>query len=419
MRMRLFNARKWTFVLALVVGSVTSTGCYDRQELEQQAFVSILGIDKAPNGLIDCTFTLAVPTSPTGGGGGKPPLAASGPVTYRAHDITEALMVANSSVERSLTLSHLTAVVFGEDLAKDGVLPYLETLARFREFRRTVFVGVAKQSARSIMSANKPMLEQSTGRIAEDIARIGERNGVVLVRHLHELLTALEDDHSDPILPLYAVNQSVKADPKGELDIEGKGVNFAVGKVERRGGNPVEWTGAALFRGDKLIGELNGKEVAYLRILQGEVHTTKLDFDQTLPGFGPIGVSIRKERHPSYGVLLSDPMQIRVDIPLEADLLSGGNGQDFSNAQLRIQLERQLNQQVGSDMTALMKKIFNDLDVDPIPVSRTVRRRFATHQQWSRYPWEQKLTTAKVAVTVSIQLRRFGIQSLPPIDARK
>ena len=418
MRMQLFSKKKWTLMLVLVLASFASTGCYDRQELEQQAFVSILGIDKAPNGLIDCTFTLSVPTSPTGGGG-KPPLAASGPVTYRANDITEALMLANSSIERSLTLSHLTTVVFGEDLAKDGVLPYLGTLARFREFRRTVFIGVAKPSAQAIMSANKPMLEQSTGRIADDIARIGERNGVVLVRHLHELLTSLEDAHSDPILPLYAVNDSVKSDPKGESGIKGESVTFAAGKVERRGGNPVEWSGAAVFRGDKLVAELNGKEVAYLRILEGRVHTTKLDFDQTLPGLGPVGISIRKERQPKYVVLLSSPMQIRVDIPLEADVLSGGNGQDFSHAQMRSQLESRLNQQVSSDMTTLMKKLLNGLHVDPIPVSRSVRGRFATHQQWSSYPWEQQLTSAKVAVEVNIQLRRFGIQSLPTINVTK
>ncbi|GMA61853.1 hypothetical protein [Alicyclobacillus fastidiosus] len=57
----------------LVVTPFAMTGCYDRQELEQQAFVSVLGVDKAPDGLIDCTFRIALPVNPTGGGGGNRP----------------------------------------------------------------------------------------------------------------------------------------------------------------------------------------------------------------------------------------------------------------------------------------------------------------------------------------------------------
>lgn len=408
----------WFLVLTVIGSSLLSTGCYDRQELEQQAFVSVMGIDKAPNGLLDCTFVIAVPTNPTGAGSAKPPLAASSPITYRAHDITEAMMLANSSVERTLTLSHLTSVIFGSGVASVGLRPYLDTLARFREFRRTVYVAVAKENARDVITANEPMLEQTTIRQADGVARVGERNGLVLVCQLHHFLTSLEESHVDPVLPMYAVNQQVKEDPKGQSGISGKDTQYSAGQIQRSGGNPVEWTGAAVFRGDKMVGELDGRETIYLRMLNGNLHSTKIDFGNNITKLGTIGLSIKKERGPIYKVELTSPPKIQVTVPLEADVVAGGTSLDFNNPALRAKLEHQLNQQLAADFTGLLTKMYHEWDVDAIPLSRTIRNRFSTHQQFVKYPWESQIKNAKLEVSVDLHLRRFGLQTLPASSQR-
>lgn len=409
---------KWFFITTVAVSSWLSTGCYDRQELEQQAFVSVLGIDKAPGGLLDCTFIIAVPTNPAGGGSSKPPLAASTPITYRAHDITEALVLANSSVERTLTMSHLTSIVFGTSVAREGLRPYLDTLARYREFRRTVYVAVGEETAKEVLTANEPMLEQTTVRQADGVARVAERNGVVVVTQLHRFLTAQEDNHVDPVLPLYAVNQQVKDDPKGEAGISGKEPSFTAGKVQRSGGNPVEWTGAALFRGDKLAGVLDGQETMQLRILQGDVHSTKLDFPNLMPGFGTLGLSIKKERSPRYRVTLAKPLTILVEVPLEADVIAGGIGKDLTDTATQVKLEQQIDRRLAADFSALLDKTCHQFNVDVIPFSRVVRPQFATHREFARYPWESSLKEAKISVKVDLHLRRFGIQTLPASPQR-
>lgn len=410
--------KKLCFSVVLLLGSLVSTGCYDRQELEQQAFVSVLGLDKAPGGLMDCTFVLAVPTNPAGGGSSKPPLAATTPITYRAHNITEAMVLANSSVERSLTFSHLTTVVFGSGLAQSGLMPHLEALARFREFRRTIYVGVAKDTARDVISANKPMLEQSVIREMDGIARVSDRNGVVYVRQLHHLFTSLETNHVDPVLPLFTLNQQIQQDPKGKSGVSGSAASFVAGQTARSGGNPVEWIGVALFRGDKMIGELDGQETSYLRILQGDIHSLKLAFPNAVPGLGTLGISLKKEHNPRYVVNLSNPLAIEVEVPLEADVLASGDSKDFANSAFRAQLEQQLDRQLAGEFSDLLDKLYHQYNVDVIPISRSVRSQFATEQAFANFPWESRLKNAKFHVTVDLHLRRFGIQTLPQSPKR-
>lgn len=410
------------------------TGCYDRQELESQAFVTTLGVDKAPDGQIDCTFRIALPKNPSsggGGGGGGQPLAGSGPVTFRGHTINEAMNLANSSVERTLTMSHLTMIIFGESLARSGLEQYMQPLVRFREFRRTVQVAISKGDAKDVMNANKPMLDQSAGRLADSIAQVGSKTGLYSKGTLHEFITALEAPHQSPALPTFAVNQSVKESSSqsggqggtgggGGGSSQGGGeqgkptgsaANYQVGKVSRQGGNPVEWIGSAIFKGDKLTEFLNGRETVYLRFLRGTLKSSKMDFPDPTQKDVLVSMYVRKARAPRYYVTLSNPMQIKVDLPLEADVIS--STVDYSQPNMRPKLEAGLVTNIKNESTQLLNKIMKGQQTDVIPISDSIRSQFRTYQEYRDYPYEARLKNAVITVQPKMSVRRFGVQMMP------
>ena len=265
--------RQTVVVLLMCALCTCVTGCYDRQELEQQAFVTALGIDKAPGNMIDFTLRFALPQNPAGGGGAgssaDTPLAGKAPVTYRAHSVTEALLIANSSVERQVSLTHLTNIIFGKSLAQEGLKPTMQVLVRYREFRPTILVSVADGTAREVLANQKPMLDKTSGRLADGIALTSQRTGLVPVAYLQDLHRFVEGEHSGGVLPLFSVNQKVKDDPQGEQGVKDGQDVFQPGQVPRAGGDPVEWLGAAVFHHDQLVGVLNGRESIQLQFLRG------------------------------------------------------------------------------------------------------------------------------------------------------
>ncbi|WP_067931601.1 Ger(x)C family spore germination protein [Alicyclobacillus kakegawensis] len=408
-----------------------STGCFDRQELEQLAFVTGVGLDRAPNGLLDVTLQIAAPQGHEGsnGGSGKEQGKGTQPVTFRVHSIPEALSLANTSIERTVTLSHLSIVVFGEGLAKEGLKKTLEPMVRFREFRRTLFVAVAKGRALDVFNNNNLMLERSTARLADNLFVMGNRDGLFPSKQLQDFLVAIENPHEDPLLPVFAVNSQVAQTSGSEASsgqdggtgqggnkaggpIEETKVDFNPGQVARSGGNPVEWIGGALFQGDKLIAYLNGREMLYLRILDGSLHSAKIDFRDPLHPNQTIGLFLRKERSPSEQLTLTNPPRVRFLVPLDADLTSAVEP-SAQRSPFSLQIERDLDQSMAKEMKALLEKIYHQYQVDPIPISRRLRTHFLTHQAMVQYPWRQQMRSAQIDVRVDLNIRRFGIQAMP------
>lgn len=406
----------WMTVSSIVMASFALTGCYDREELEQQAFVIIMGVDAAPRGMVDCSFQIALPKtlSPSGGGGGTQPLAGSGPITYRAHNMLEAMTLASSSVEREITFSHLGLVIFGDELARRGLSEPLQTLTRFREFRRTTYVAVSKGPARALMGAGKPMLETSASRLVDDIAQAGVRTGFLPQRmRLQDVVIALTVPHENVVMPMFAINTHVEADPKGEKGPAGDKPSYVAGDVNRAAGNPVEWMGAAVFRKDKMVGTLDGQEQMLLRMMRGSVRRMRVNYPDPGDPTHYLSLYLQKERAPRYHIRLGTPMMVHIDVPLDAELLASPFARDYTLTGNRKWLEQHLNQALARDMERVFRKLVNDYQVDAIPVSTHARGLFATHDQFARYPWQRKLTTARVSVMADIHVRRFGVQLGP------
>ncbi|RIV28200.1 Ger(x)C family spore germination protein [Alicyclobacillaceae bacterium I2511] len=409
------NLGRRTFTVASLILLIPFllTGCYDRQELEQQAFVTALGIDKATPELYDFSFTIALPQNSSGLGGGQTgdqPLAAKGILTYRAHGLSEALLLANSSIERSLSLTHLDLVVFGETLTQTGISQMLRVIARNREFRGTVLAITAKGGSRALMAANQPFLDKSSARMIDSIAHVGEQTGIIPVTYLQDLLRDAQTSHVGSVVPLFAVNADVKQNPQGGGAPKKDKVFYKSGRVNRTGGNPVEWVGGVVLKDSKATCELSGKEVRNLMLMRGRLKMAQWETaDPVSPG-EYLGLTLHRERQPRYTVRLSNPLQISVEVPLEADLTQVSGDTNYSLPQYRLRLENVLSQQLSREMEELLTKVLNRQQADVIPISATVRRRFWTDGDFTSYPWEERLTNAHIQVHVSLAIRRYGLE---------
>ncbi|KPV45307.1 Ger(x)C family spore germination protein [Alicyclobacillus ferrooxydans] len=405
---------RWLLCLWLGLTPLLLSGCYDRKELEQQAFVTVLGIDKGPSGTIDCTFELATPQSPGGGGPASTSTQSGKRVAVRAHSIAEALTVANASVERTLSFTHLTLIMFGQALAQDDLAGLTQSLIRFREFRGTILLAVTKGTAQGTMTAFEPVLEQSPSRAAESIALVGQQIGIIPLTYLHDFTRQLSTQHTGMVVPLYAVNDNAKQDPSGEQPIpETAHPQLNAGSLPRTGGNPVEWSGAAVFRGAKMVDTLNGEQMRDVLLLQGKIKRTLITFHDPVDKQAYIGMSVHAEEAPIYQVRLTKPVQIQVQVPLEADIQNTQSGVDYTNPSMRARLEKDVDQQLNSEFSAVLKQLLTKDDADVIPVSNRIRSKFATHQAFAAYPWEQQLTNAQISVSTDLHIRRFGIQTSP------
>ncbi|MBX6395451.1 MAG: hypothetical protein IRY98_06985 [Alicyclobacillaceae bacterium] len=420
---------------------LTVTGCWDRTELEEEAFVPSLAIDAGPaSGVFIYTFRIAVPRELTGsssggnqgGGSGGDTQKGSKAISVMARSLGEAINLTNSTVERRLNFVQCQYVLFGEELARQGVSLHLQDLLRFRQFRRTMFIAVVKGRAADSFKENKPVLESSVIRYLEGLQKLRRFTGMVPIVHLHIFARAVQSGSEDAYTSVASINQGVKEqdrrkNPQQQDSNEETGkesespaekqrsnesfrdqtVTYEAGKIRRVGGNPEEFPGAAVFRGDRLVDFLNGEEARLMLALRGElphafftVHGPK----------GRFTLEVQEQGQPRI-VRLSDGERPvwEVQPRFEVDVVSAAGAFDTRSHGGLVDMQREAEQWFDRQAERLVEKLQRDRS-DTLRFGMHERRRFLTDAAWKSYGWRDRFSQIQVRVHSHFVIRRVGNQ---------
>lgn len=413
------------YILLLCLSSGALTGCYDRSELEEQAFAVTMGIDRATGHQIQVTARVAVPSKLSGSGGamngGGGDFQAGTPITTATgRNLNEAILMMNTGIERTINLSHLSAVIFGESLAKEGLLPQFRSLVRYREFRRTLYAFVANRSVTDIFLKDRPLLESSATRVIEDLHDSSQRTGFAPSIQVHEFMGELEIPNEDPILPILSENRQVSKESKktsgSARHMRKDHLSTDAGKINRAGGNPIECVGAAVFRGDRMVCTLSGDETRLFQLLSGTLKRSTFTMASPMGEKGYLSLNIRDAEPMSVTVNLSTRRpSLRINQVFEAELLGDQTDASFAKEQNRKLLETRVAHSLSQSETALINKLYDRHQVDPFRFFRYARGQFSTYDEMMRYNWHRQLSHVSVQVMVSVTLRRLGTQLDPPV----
>ncbi|HYF91643.1 MAG TPA: Ger(x)C family spore germination protein [Symbiobacteriaceae bacterium] len=236
-------------LLALLM---TLSGCWSRRELTEVSFAGLMGVDWA-EGQYLITLNIWLPGRQGGerGGGGTPGHKVM-TVTERGPSPDGALAKLDQVLPRSLTLAHVRAVIFGEEMARKGIGPVMDFLLRSVEIRPNAFVGIASGSAFELLGARPRQDIPAAGPLGYHDAAL-RRSSVTPIRRVAETANTLQEEGIDLTLPLFRRGNQPPPKPPDVYD---------EGALRESEGNADEivFGGAGVFRGDKLVGWLTPDE---------------------------------------------------------------------------------------------------------------------------------------------------------------
>lgn len=411
----------------MVAVLLCTPGCWDRRELEDQAFVQTIGIDQAKNNQLAVTFRIAIPSKTGlgqsggggGGGGGSAAQEASLLTTVIAPTVPAAMALTAAYVNRELNLLHTKVFIFGESFAKQGVGPVLGLMSRYREIRRNILVCVAKGTAQKLMTANTPDLEKSYAKYWEGVRMLESRLGLHPDSLFHDFMAGVESENRDSTMLYLAKNEKSKGQDPGQLDIppsfkEGD-LGIKAGDVPRLSGDPVEYLGTAVFKKDKLVDTLNYTETQAFLILSGMYKMGVFAMKDPKNGNRYVSLEVRQGAPPSISVDTSgDQVIISENISLEGDLLGDQADQDYTTnfANNKI-LEGAFIKHLRELSLAMLKKQQKS-GADIVGYGEYAQRNFLTRSQWNNFNWTQKFKDAEFNLDFSFSIRRSGLQGRPP-----
>lgn len=420
---------------AVIIG-----GCWGRVEVDDLALVMAIGLDKGENNTVYVTLQIAVPRAVAGGGaeGGGPGAGGSAAetsliTTMRGRSILGLIDIANAYIDRRLSFVHSKLLVIGEDLAKEGVAPYISELVRFHEIRRTMFLVIAKGTACEFITENKPVLERNPAKNLELLALAGRKAGLIPASQIQRFLVEMQSLGEEPLVILAGINKRQPPEEKGEekskseeksesdspselfIPIDESDIRYVAGKSPSIGGNPVELLGAAVFKGDKMVGEITGEEVRYVLYLRGT-------FKQ---GITVVQDPFTQDRFVAADLRLARPTQIRVkkdegkfhvtvNIALEGSLIGSQGNENYADPKVLKTIEKQLVNEIEKGCEDIIRKAQNAFLSDIFAFGNKARHLTMTWQEWQDLGWHEEFPHADVTVTVKVELRRTGLLFRPP-----
>ena len=418
--------RKTISITLIVVILVTMlTGCYDSTEIDEITYVLAVGLDKGVKDKLRLTIEFhtmkegSSSMSLSSGGGGMGGEYTT--ITIDAPSFFTGLNMINSSLPRKLNFMHTKYLVFSDEMAKSGVRTYIAPIIRYREIRRSMHIIVVKGSACKFLEENQPFIGSTLSKTMELQVMEPTDTGYFPHTTLNNFYDGIKSTYGQSIAPLGGLNNSNNYQEDGEKAsaFQSPEGQYYAGEMPRKGGSKVELYGTAVFDGDKMVGELTGDETRLLLMLMGDFERGFFTIkDPEMPQY-VVPLDVRTSRKTKIHVEIKNGKPyINAEIKLEGDILAIQSMINYEDISLKPLLEKAFEQQIKSEMDALIDKCKKEKS-DVFGFGTVACRKFLTIQDWEQYNWNKQFENAEVTVNVMFNIRRTGtlLKSSPVIGS--
>lgn len=288
------NHKKWIAGALCAVLLVTATGCWDNKELDSIAIVTGVGVDASTEpGQLDLSFqvnTVQNASTKDESGGGESAFLLLEATNRFIINGMYTLRLENS---REMFLHHNQVVVFGKELAKEGLKPYMDMFMRNRGTRMEVWVLIAEDDARSILATETQQDKNSAISLTRMIQN--ERN----------------------ISPYTSTN--ILHFSSDLIDRSTAPVALIVQTLEEGENKKLVFTGLAVFKDDVMVGTLRGDMIQGYIMSMGETQGTCLDLalDRGEANLHVSNTKVDKD------IILDKDGSITMKLKVEANLVIG------------------------------------------------------------------------------------------------
>jgi spore germination protein KC len=409
MRRQLKKLRIWKpgcLCLLIIFLAGMGAGCWNRTEIEQLGFVTIVGIDTAGPQDVLVTIQIALPrmlTKGTGGGGvsGKAFFNAS----VRARNVSDAVRLFSEEDAKLIRFKQLSVIIVGEDLARRGVLADLDFFTRKAQLRRSIWVVAAKGRAADLMIKGGAIQDPLPSKYIRTILErkeilTGTRYPVNLAQFM-SMVTRPGIDALMSSIELTPILSGLSPTEKKDAGKEVQSMAFA-------------FRGAGVFKKDKLVFFLGPSETRGVRWLQGKVAeggtiTVPVDSQGTWAS-----LVIQGESTKVTPIVRPDGIRFQVEIKEQGYISSIQRGDlDVSQPKYVRLLEQEREKAIRREAMAAIKKS-QKLHSDFIGFGEKIYETNPSLWNQIEKDWDdQWLPDLSVDLKVSCQIKHTGLTAEP------
>lgn len=376
-------------LLALVL-AVSVSGCWDRKEIDEVGIIGSMGLDKGEGDKVVISLEVINPRAlAIGFGGGA--AGVSPVVALVLHDeadtISNAISNAQRRTPRSLTTGQMNTVIFGQALAREGIGQYVDFLLRDARVRRSIILATCDTGAGLLQ---RPFLDPIPSRTLSGLARSAAASGKTVMVTLNEFVVKLAEPGVEPVTmhtvgrrtkdvqvkrqgeELKQTDKAVMLDQPVDADVDLQGELPSdspvldplkeAGTGEFVPGMTID-AGIAAYKGDRLVGLMDGAEARGYLWLAGKLEQTALDVPDPFGSGTIVGFDVIRANS-SIEPVFEDTVKMKAEIHVDLEAAQFPLGVDLRKPGVVEALESSLDALVTQEIRSTLQRVQKEMKSD-------------------------------------------------------
>ena len=325
--------------------------------------------------------------------------------TVETDSIDSALNIANSYINKTINLSHCKILLVSEEIARQGVEPLVNSLINKVETRPDCSIIVSEIPSDEFDDKDKPKIEKLLSKYYDVASNLETGRGYSETIKLNEFYLTLNDSFYQPYASLGTTYNTTKntneQNVSSNLDTQSKTL---ITNSEKQS---VEVMGLAVFKEDKLVGNLNANQTLSHQLITNELDFSTLNIPSPFNQNETLDIYISSFKSPKIKVDIQNGSPfVQINLYVAARIVS------FNSYHINLLTEENLNliqttvkQHLENQMYDYLNTTSKEYNSDISGLGRYAVKNFKTTEDWNSYNWLENFQNSTFKVNIDISIK--------------
>ncbi|UOE56339.1 Ger(x)C family spore germination protein [Bacillus sp. CMF12] len=388
--------RKYGVMFAVFLTAILLSGCWDQRELGEITVVTGMAVDKGE----DDKYTLTVEGINATELNNRTASGYAPSIVYSAegNSLAELTYRVNEGMSRHLIYSHMRTLIIGEELAKEGIIDFIDFLERNREIRDDFNILIARGGKGSDVLRVTYQFQKSTSlKLHTQLDTMMKDWGGDPGVRMNDVITAWTAPGRQPVMAAVRI----KGDPEAGASAENM--------MKVTPDALVVLDSLAIFKGDKLEGFLTLEDSRNYLWIQDKIVKTSITIECSENQY--MGLRVYDTSTRIKGKLENGKAKINVKIRAEAYIDGTHCNDQFDKAKTYEESGKTAQKQINEMVTETIEKVQQEYGTDIFGFGEVVLRQDYQDFKKVQKNWDEKFADADINVDTTLIIRRTGIRT--------
>lgn len=391
------------FILILIIIFIMAfSSSYSSLNIDNLAHVLAIGIDTSDDNKLEVSFQFSTPVSASESGSSQKSTAFINTVT--ASSLSNAINLVNGYLGKQINMSHCKAIIFSEDLAMQGISDEIYTLINDTQVRPSSNIVISKCTAKYYLEETKPQLENLISKYYEIFATPSQYTGYMPDATIGNFFNSLICKTCEPYAILGGVNAGV---PKNNNEIDSqKDYTIKANNSSIQGENGAENIGVAVFKGDKLVGELDALETISFLNIRNDLDRFLISVPDPLNNNHYLDIYLTPVHSTSINIdTTNQSPYIKIKLEFSGRIYSMTENSKYLSSEVLDSISNSCNSYLESVFADYLYKTSKDLKSDINGFGKYTLKNFITTEQYEDYNWPENYKNSFFDVEVNTSVK--------------